>query len=151
MWPTVPVTENNRLAGHAQILGFASLLLPLLALPAVVCAVLAWIKTLFRPSVPGRWAAFRAVIAAMILAPIGVAVIGGYWAHRASNLTNFGSGSQIDAMPVLSPGPNYTVVSSHVGSSGAGPAPTIGGAGNQQPGIIPTQLFAVSNQTSLTT
>jgi hypothetical protein len=153
MFPTVHVHEENRLAGPAQAMGVASLIVPPLAIPAIVCAAIAWIKTLIRPDLPGRWRALRAVLASMILAPIGITAIGTIWAHMASNLTNFGSGSEVQAIPFVSPGAGYSVISSHVGSSGTGgPSTTSPDQSylNGQSGGAPTQVILVSNQTSLT-
>lgn len=153
MRPTVRVPEQNRFATVGQVMGVSSLLLPFMAVPGMLCGFAGWIKSLLRPSIPGRWPSVRAIVASLALAPVGVVVIGNYWAHRASNLTDFGSGTQVHSIPIVAPGAGYTLVSSHSGSDAGAPTPTTSvypdllsppGTGGGE------QVFVVTNQTSAT-
>jgi hypothetical protein len=136
-------------------MGVLSLVLPVLAVPSIICAVIAWVKSLLHPSVPGRSGAARAFLAVMLLSPVGVFAIGEVWANTAPNLTNFGSGTEIRSVPLMSPGRTYALVSSQYGSNGGGTPPTTsvndGYLQQIQSGDTPTQVVEVSNQTATAT
>lgn len=114
----IPRVETNRLAEVALGMGFTSLLLPVLAIPAVFFALVAWGKTLVRRSVPGRMLAVSAIFAAMVMAPIGIAAFGTYWDHQVPDLRAFGSGSEATKVPVVDPGHGFRLVSSSVHAGG---------------------------------
>lgn len=114
----IPRVETNHLADVALGMGFTSLLLPVLAIPAVFFALVAWGKTLVRRSVPGRWMAVSAIFAAMVMAPIGIAAYGTYWYHQVPDLRAFGSGAEINKVPVVDPGHGLRLVSSQVHGGG---------------------------------
>lgn len=150
-WVAPVATERNRWARPAQVMGLASLVVPLLAPPAVVCGLAALVRNLRRRSVAGRWTALSGLLAAMILAPVGLAVMGNYWAHKASNLTNFGSGTEIQSIPVVDPGNGFAMVTSHSGSDDGGSSPSPANPTTSAlPGLSTKQIFHVSNQVSFT-
>lgn len=120
----IPRVETNRLAEVALGMGFTSLLLPVLAIPAVFFALVAWGKTLVRRSVPGRMVAVSAIFAAMVMAPIGIAAFGIYWEHQVPDLRAFGSGSEASRVPVVDPGRGFRLVSSSIHAGGWRNGPT---------------------------
>lgn len=112
------VVERNRAAERAPAFGLASLIVPPLAVVAVVCGVIGWLATLRRPRVPGRGSARMGIALAIFLSPVGLYGWGSAWAHTGRDLTKFGSGTEIKAVPVTAPGGGWRLVSSQLSSIG---------------------------------